>query len=608
MQLLHRKYTNVNEADHLFYGCELQGDNMSIVGIDLGTTNSLVGIWKDGKCELIPNSFGEYLTPSVVNVDEEGNIYVGKVAKEKLISDPAHTVASFKRVMGTSKQYELGGKRFYPQELSSFVLRKLKEDAEAYLGEPIEEAIISVPAYFNDKQRYATKQAGQLAGLKVERLVNEPSAAALACSLEKNEAGSYLVFDFGGGTLDVSIVECFENIIEIIAVSGDNHLGGNDFDMALADYFCEEHHLDYDKLESDKKASLLREAEKCKQQLTIEGVATIKMEIAGQVYAVFIDNDKLVKIGSNILLKISKTVNRALADSKKTIMDIDEIIMVGGSCRMPVIKHYLKHLLGKKPITAGSPDETVAMGVGTYAGIKERKGEIKDLLLTDICPFTLGVNIINREDYSKDLMSPIIERNSTLPSSKIRTYCTTVDNQKELLFKVYQGESMYCHENLFLGEISIKVPPAPKGEEDADIRFSYDINGILMVEVYHQQTHVYEKKVLCSNEVQFTEEEIELRLKELEKLKIHPREKEENQMVIARGERLFKESLGEIRDMVIHMTQQFQQALATQEEWIIRKVREQANSFFDQIDNADIEEQASYFEEWLQHKDEGDFS
>ena len=242
---------------------------MAIIGIDLGTTNSLVSVWKDGKSVLIPNSLGGFLTPSVVSVDEDGSILVGNVAKERLISHPERSAASFKRLMGTSRKQNLGGQQFSPEELSSFVLRRLKEDAQAYLGEPVTEAVISVPAYFNDNQRFATKAAARLAGLHAERLINEPSAAALASRLNNTEKDqSFLVFDFGGGTLDVSVVDCFDNVIEISAVAGDNHLGGNDFDQAIARYFCQENGIAFDLLPSVRQAALLKQAELCKQALT----------------------------------------------------------------------------------------------------------------------------------------------------------------------------------------------------------------------------------------------------------------------------------------------------------------------------------------------------
>lgn len=573
---------------------------MAIVGIDLGTTNSLISVWKDGKCELIPNAFGEYLTPSVVYMEPDGTITVGKVAKEKLITEPNRTIGSFKRLMGTKTLLPLGDKKYYPQELSSFVLRKLAEDAKEYLGEEIEEAIISVPAYFNDKQRYATKQAALLAGLKVERLVNEPSAAALTSSIaSQTDSGSIIVVDFGGGTLDISIVEYFDNVIEIVAVSGDNYLGGNDFDQALAMHFCEEHQINYDSLEPQKKAILLKEAENCKKQLTSENLSSMKMEINGKDYAVFINQEKMLQISAPILKKFSSTIQRAIKDSGISLEDINDIILVGGSCKMPVVVQYLSYLLHKTPICPCSPDESVAMGVGIYAGIKERNEDIKDMLLTDICPFTLGVGSHNEKNPHKLLMSPIIERNTILPCSNVSQYVTVANNQEVMNLKVYQGENMYCDDNIYLGELSISIPPAPKGKERVEIRLSYDLNGILVVEAYNASTKNYKQIVLSSDDVCFTEEEMKKRLEELKKVKIHPRQKEENQMVLARGERLYTENIGKLREFISSQMQYFELILDTKDEFKIRKVRGQITQFFDSIDYGKQEDKDAFFEEWL---------
>ena len=311
---------------------------MAIIGIDLGTTNSLVCAYKDGAARLIPNVFGKTLTPSVVSVAEDGSIYVGAVAKERLVTHPEATAASFKRYMGTDKVFELAGSRFRPQELSSFILRQLKEDAERFLGEEVTEAVVSVPAYFNDNQRYATKEAGELAGIKVERLINEPSAAALTASrLSGREEGSFLIFDFGGGTLDVSIVDYFDNVIEIIAVSGDNHLGGIDFDEKIARYFCEKHQIDYEGLASGERASLLQYAEQCKRDLSSLKEVTHTFELNGEK-KMTLDNVLLAKLGQDLFDRMALAITHALNDSDRTIKDVDEIILVGvlPRCRQSV--------------------------------------------------------------------------------------------------------------------------------------------------------------------------------------------------------------------------------------------------------------------------------
>ena len=350
---------------------------MAVIGIDLGTTNSLACVCQDGRAVLIPNSLGENLTPSVVSVGENGEICVGAVAKERLISHPEASASSFKRYMGPNKVFTLAGNNFTPQELSSFVLRQLKEDAERYLGEEVTEAVISVPAYFNDNQRYATREAGRLAGIHVERLVNEPSAAALTTSrISGEEEGSYLVFDFLGGTLDVSVVDYFDNVIEIVAVSGDNRLGGDDFDEVIARSFCAHHHMDYDNMDQQKRASLLRLSEKCKKELTCQDETELVWEAEGKRMP--LNNLLLAGLGQNLFDRISQVINTALRDSARSIEEIDEIVLVGGSSKMPVISLYLQTQLKRKPYMVGSPDEVVAIGVCIYAGIKERKQDIRD--------------------------------------------------------------------------------------------------------------------------------------------------------------------------------------------------------------------------------------
>ena len=338
------------------------------------------------------------------------------------------------------------------------MLRQLKRDAEEFLGEEVTEAVISVPAYFNDHQRYATREAGELAGLHVERLINEPSAAALAASrISQEEEGSYLVFDFGGGTLDVSIVDYFDNVIEIIAVSGDNRLGGDDFDEVIARKFCTEHQMSYDEMDNRQRAILLRLCEQCKRTLTTQNEAVLTWETEGEEKTLTLTNITLAELCQDIFDRMGQVITKALQDSQRTIEEMDEIVLVGGSSKMPVIAFYLQTYLGKKPCIIGSPDEVVAIGAGLYAGIKERREEIRDLVLTDICPFSLGTNVVNYSNSDRPLMSPIIERNSILPSSKIGYYTNAYDNQKHLTIGIYQGEAYYCDENTKLGEIEMDI-------------------------------------------------------------------------------------------------------------------------------------------------------
>lgn len=559
---------------------------MAVIGIDLGTTNSLCAIWRNGKSELVPNSFSEYLTPSVVSADEHGTLFIGKIAKERLISHPELTASLFKRHMGSSTALHLGKQAYLPEELSALVLRQLREDAERYTGERITEAVISVPAYFNDYQRSATKRAGKLAGLYVERLVNEPSAAALASYLADGDTNSYrnyIVFDFGGGTLDVSVVECFENVVSILAVCGDNHLGGSDFDKILADYFCQQNGIQFKDLSETGQAILLRQAEQCKFELSAKNSTEMKVlnqEITGSI---IIGNQKLIEISSALFKRIEQPVRHALKDSGLGKADIHSIILVGGSCHMPIIKQYLEHICGIRTCEYGSPDTSVALGLGVYVGIKERCSDIKDFLLTDICPFSLGINVHNRNQPHRALMSVLIERNSALPTSKESRFYTAGDWQKTIRVGVYQGESMYAEDNILLGEINMSVTPAPSGQESIDVRFTYDINGILEVDAVNVSSQHKERLVIVSKGSSLTEHEVEKRISELARLKIHPRDEDANKLVLARAERLFEETTGAMRETIMHNHEVFMGMLEKQERLAIQKMRAKFIDFLDQF-------------------------
>ncbi len=558
---------------------------MAIIGIDLGTTNSLACVCREGKPVLIPNSLGGMLTPSVVSVDANGEICVGAVAKERMISHPEASAASFKRYMGTDKVFTLAGEQFTPQELSSFVLRQLKEDAERFLGEEVTEAVISVPAYFNDNQRYATKEAGKLAGIHVERLVNEPSAAALAASrISGEDEGSYLVFDLGGGTLDVSVVDYFENVIEIIAVSGDNRLGGDDFDEVIARSFCAHHQMDFDVLDRQAKLTLLRMSEKCKRDLTKQDEAELVWEAKEKRMP--LNNLVLAGLGQELFGRISGVIERALNDSARNMEEIDEIVLVGGSSRMPVVSLYLQTHLKRRPLMIASPDEVVAMGAGIYAGIKERRQDIRDLVLTDICPFSLGTSVVNYADSGNPIMSTVIERNSVLPCSRTGYYTNSYDNQCQIEIGIYQGESYYCNENLKLGVIEMEILPGKKGEACLEISFTYDINGILEVEVTDHQLKRMKRKVLTSEKVRMSEEELYRRLEELQAYKLMPYGGVRTKMIMAKGERLFTQLLGARRQQVAIAMHQIGQAIMSRDEQQINRVLKEAKELFDRLEES----------------------
>lgn len=583
-----------------------------MIGIDLGTTNSLVSVWQDGRSRLIPNSLGEYLTPSVVSVDDEGNVYVGKIAKERLTSHPEQTEALFKRFMGTEKKYSLGGREYRPEELSALVLRKLKEDAERYLGEQVEEAVISVPAYFHDMARKATRDAGVLAGLRVERIVNEPSAAALACrsagekgQMEEDE--TLLVFDFGGGTLDVSLVDCFDNVIEIVSVSGDNRLGGSDFDRMIAEQFCKENGLCFDALPLQRQNIILRSAAQAKCMLS-ETEHTIMTAADGEFQKKMeLTNKKLIQISMPLFHRMLVPVRAVLNDSQKERLEITKVVLVGGSCKMPTVQQYLRHYLPYGQMTVMDPDHMIAIGVGVYAGIKERNEEVKDLLLTDICPFTLGTGIHNEDDVLRSIMAPIIDRNSVLPCRKEQRFQTAADFQKSVKIDVYQGEAYYVDENIYLGEISVDVPMALKGQESVTVCYTYDINGILVVDVKVDSTGLQARQVITTGKYTIDPAELEQYVEALEQLKTHPADEEENQMLLAWGERLFSQTTGELREEIGRRMQYFLYLMnQEQNPYKIKKHRknivdffEHADRYLDSFENAwqHIEDDSSWYEE-----------
>ncbi len=556
-----------------------------IIGIDLGTTNSLAAVWQDGGSRLIPNAFGEYLTPSVVSIGEDGTVYVGKTAKERLASHPDATAGAFKRYMGTSRKYMLAGKSYSPEELSAFVLKKLREDAERYLGEPVEEAVISVPAYFNDMARNATKRAGIIAGLRVERIINEPSAAALACQNRNEEEDAVLlVFDFGGGTLDVSLVECFDNVIEIQAVSGDNQLGGQDFDEMIEKHFIRSMEISAEGLSSETKAIIRKSAEKCKKDLTREKTAEMVVNCQDIQKKMEISRKDVVNICAPLFERMGKPISRVLMDAGVSAGQISRIVLVGGSCKMPVVRQYIGHLLGRNDMETLEPDHMIALGCGVCAGIKERDEEVKDMLLTDICPFSLGVDIMNIQNPARPFMSFIIERNTALPVSRESMYANALDNQPEVRVRIYQGEAMYAEDNMRLGELAFKIPRMPKGKVQCFVRFTYDINGVLEVEVRIPVTGEQKRLVIVNKELGMSEEEVAKKLKDFEKIKVNPADEEENRYILEWGQRLFMQTNSEkIREDLVKKLQYFEYVMKN-DPYHLSKVRKYTTVFFASIE------------------------
>ena len=435
-----------------------------IVGIDLGTTNSLVAYFTEDGPKIIPNRLGKNLTPSVVSVDEEGTVYVGETAKERMSLYPDSVAETFKRSMGTERTYNLSGHLFKPEELSSFVLRALKEDAEVFLGEEVTEAVISVPAYFDDKRRKATKRAGELAGLKVERMISEPTAAAVAYGLyDKTQDTRFLVFDLGGGTFDVSILELYHNILEVRAVAGDNYLGGEDFTQEMAKLFLKKANLQLSELNEKEQVRLTNAAEKAKRELNEQATVTMSFLYREEKKEVQITTKEYEEACEELLGKIREPVKKSLADAKLKLSDIDEILLIGGATRLSIVRDFLIRLFRKFPDTKLNPDETVALGAAVQAAMKERREEVKEVILTDVCSFTLGTEVVVEYEEGKfedGRFCPIIERNTVIPASRTERLYTVRDNQTSVRVRVLQGESRFARNNLYWENWKSRCPRA----------------------------------------------------------------------------------------------------------------------------------------------------
>ncbi len=560
-----------------------------IIGIDLGTTNSLVAYFTEDGPKIIPNRLGKHLTPSVVSIDENDQIYVGESAVERGLLYPDSTASVFKRDMGSKKQFRLLKKTFLAEELSSLVLRALKEDAEVYLGEPVTEAVISVPAYFNDARRRATKRAGELAGLTVERIISEPTAAAVAYGLYQNtKQARFLVFDLGGGTFDVSILELYDKILEVRAVAGDNFLGGEDFTSVLETMFFE-HFPELDRLSLSEKTlrHIHRQADICKLGFTDNRTSAMRCSIDGKLYEFETDLNKYEEACEGLLDRIRKPVKRSLSDAHIKLSDIDKIVLVGGATKSPVIRRFVGKLFRMLPDTNINPDEAVALGAAIQGAMKERRDAIREVILTDVCPFTLGTEVVREwEDhqFEQGVFCPIIDRNTVIPASRTERLYTVRDNQTKIRVNVLQGESRFAANNLSLGELLIDVPAAKAGEESVDVTYTYDINSILEVEVKVVSTEKVEKKIFLGQDVDMSPEEIEERLKTLSYLKIHPRDREENKYLLLRAERIYEEHLGEDRQYVESAIRKFEKILNTYDAGLIAEARDEFRKFLEMMD------------------------
>lgn len=557
-----------------------------IIGIDLGTTNSLVAYYTDEGPKIIPNRLGKNLTPSVVSVDEDGQVYIGETAKERMQLYPDSAAAVFKRSMGSEKIYELSGKKFLPEELSALILRALKEDAECYLQEEVTEAVISVPAYFNDERRKATKRAGELAGLKVERIISEPTAAAIAYGLYENrENGKFLVFDLGGGTFDVSILELYDSIIEVRAVAGDNFLGGEDFTKVIEDIFFDKNpEIDRESLSEKESKHIKKQAENCKMTFSGERYSNMVCKIGEQTYEMRLSIDEYEAKCDELLDKIRQPIKRSLSDANVRLKDIDRVVMVGGATKLSFIRKFVGKLFHNLPDTSINPDEAVALGAAVQGAMKERRDSIKEVILTDVCPFTLGTEVVVEKDngrFEDGHFCPIIERNTTIPASRTERLYTVHDNQTQIRCKVLQGESRFASNNVTLGEIRIKVPKAEAGKESIDVTYTYDVNSILEVEIKVTSTGEITKEIIKTSATDMSDEEIKERMEALSYLKIHPREKEENKLLLLRGERLYEENIGNERMYIEYALREFERALDTRDDSVIEGARSDFKEFLE---------------------------
>lgn len=564
-----------------------------IVGIDLGTTNSLVAVWQQDEAQLVPNALRQFITPSVVGLDDQGQVLVGQAAKDRLQTHPELTSALFKRHMGSKHELRLGSQTFRPEELSALVLKSLKADVERAFGETVTEAVISVPAYFSDAQRKATRIAGELAGFKVEKLINEPTAAALAYGLHnKGAETSFLIFDLGGGTFDVSILELFEGVMEVRASAGDNFLGGEDFDQALVNHFLDRQagKDEFPILEDSASTNRLRrEAERVRKVLGQLETEDFTFRHDGREWQETISQAQIVELYAPLMERLRLPIERALRDARIRVSDLDEILLVGGTTRMPLIRKLATSLFGRFPSLHLNPDEVVAKGAAIQAALKARAAALEEVVLTDVCPYSLGIetSISMGTRIESGHYLPIIERNTVVPVSRVQRVQTLHDGQKEVLLKIFQGESRLVKDNIPLGELNIVVPPKPAGEVALDVRFTYDNNGLLEADVTTVLTGQQHRLVIENNPGVLTEEEIKQRLKILENLKIHPRDQQVNTALLARLERLYQESLGDLRQHIGALSLQFEAALNSQDLKTIALARKETADRLDQIERHD---------------------
>lgn len=577
---------------------------MTILGVDLGTTNSLAVVYKEGKPVRIPNAYGEYVTASAVSI-LNGKIAVGKLAKERLITHPECSASLFKRNMGSDVTYTLDRKEYDSATLSSFVVKQLIEDAQNYLHEEISEVVISVPAYFNARQRQDTKRIGELLGIKVERLINEPSAAAIACHMD-DEYETFVVFDFGGGTLDGSVVDCFENVISINAISGNNHLGGTDFDRAMAEYFCLKNGLDYNTLDSSFQQSILRACEKAKIKLSTQSVVEVSLVHLNKNYSCVFDENVLFNITHSLLESCKNVIGKAVKDSGFSASELDSLILVGGSSQMPVLQHYLSDALNIPVLKEEHMDSLVVLGLGKYIGIKQMDENIKDVVVTDICPFSLSTSTYNEQNPDLELSTVLIPKNSVLPTSKKMTLRTVHKGQTKVNISVFQGQAMYAKENLFLGQAFIHVPRNMYDYESFDLIYSYDINSMLYVEaIVHSTKEHYIFRVSKGDVLEKVDASV--RLDSIKEVSLGLYQNNEVDALLARIERIYQEVDEETQDYLMKLHTEFTKDMESLINNIQKRKRliNQVSRILDQIEESQNVDQLDIFTQ--EEDEEGEY-
>jgi len=566
-----------------------------IVGIDLGTTFSLVSVLAGGKPTVLPNALGELLTASAVSVEDDGTVLVGAPARARATTHPERTALGFKRDMGTDRVRTLERHTFSAPQLSALVLSALKRDAEAALGTKIEEAVITVPAYFGDLQRQATRDAGDLAGLKVERIINEPTAAALAYGLHHRDRElKAVVLDVGGGTFDVTILEIMEGVIEIQSSAGDARLGGDDFDATLAELLAKRFRdaYDVDVTADVRAAARVREAaEGLKRRLTEKeraGVALVDLPVGRGARSVetSVTREEAEEAWAPLLDRLRAPIHRALADAGLAPSKIDEVLLVGGATRMPCIARLAASTFGRLPLRALPPDEAIAMGASVQAALKEGQQAVEDVVVTDVAPFTLGIAITSEVGGHKvpGLFSPILERGTVIPASRVRRFTTIEDRQTRLKLEVFQGEHALCRDNQALGEWTVtEIPARGAGEEPIDVRFTYDLNGILEIDatiVSNGRTSTF---VVERTPGRMSKKELEAARAGMKRLKIHPRETLPNRTALARADALYVELQGPARAELGQAIAAFAAALESQDGKLIDEIRGRLVSFTEDL-------------------------